>query len=221
MLGGITALFLISPLQYMAGMTGPVWLVVVVPRAAAHGPRGLTWPPAGPQSAAESLDFASYVAARRPALLRWAWAVAGDPHTAEDLLQASLVRVLPRWESIRRGAAADAYVRRTITRQYVSWHRQPWRRASGRVGRGFPEPAGTCPTPRRPATRTGLWSLVLALPPSSAPRSPCATTRSSSVAETAAVLGCSTGTVKSNTSRGAAPRCAGSTGTTTGRCRRT
>ena len=28
-LGGITALFLVSPLQYMAGMTGPVWLVVV------------------------------------------------------------------------------------------------------------------------------------------------------------------------------------------------
>lgn len=28
-LGGVTALFLISPLQYMAGMTGPVWLLVV------------------------------------------------------------------------------------------------------------------------------------------------------------------------------------------------
>ncbi len=28
-LGGVTALFLISPLQYMAGMTGPVWLVVI------------------------------------------------------------------------------------------------------------------------------------------------------------------------------------------------
>jgi hypothetical protein len=28
-LGGLTAVFLISPLQYMAGMTGPVWLVVV------------------------------------------------------------------------------------------------------------------------------------------------------------------------------------------------
>lgn len=28
-LGGITTLFLISPLQYMAGMTGPVWLVVI------------------------------------------------------------------------------------------------------------------------------------------------------------------------------------------------
>ena len=28
-LGGTTALFLVSPLQYMAGMTGPPWLVVV------------------------------------------------------------------------------------------------------------------------------------------------------------------------------------------------
>ena len=36
--------------------------------------------------AGTDLDFASYVAARRPALLRWAWSVSGDPHTAEDLL---------------------------------------------------------------------------------------------------------------------------------------
>lgn len=28
-LGGLTALFLVSPLQYMAGMTGPVWLTVI------------------------------------------------------------------------------------------------------------------------------------------------------------------------------------------------
>lgn len=28
-LGGLSALFLVSPLQYMAGMTGPVWLLVV------------------------------------------------------------------------------------------------------------------------------------------------------------------------------------------------
>jgi hypothetical protein len=28
-LGGLTALFLVSPAQYMAGMTGPVWLTVV------------------------------------------------------------------------------------------------------------------------------------------------------------------------------------------------
>ena len=54
------------------------------------------------------LDFASYVAARRPALLGWARAVAGDPHTAEDLLQASLLRVLGRWDTLRDHGAADA-----------------------------------------------------------------------------------------------------------------
>ena len=51
--------------------------------------------------AGTDLDFASYVAARRPALLRWARAVTGDPHTAEDVLQTSLVRVLARWDDLR------------------------------------------------------------------------------------------------------------------------
>lgn len=148
-------------------------------------------------------DFASYVAARRPALLRWARAVAGDPHSAEDLLQDSLVRVLARWEGLREGAAADAYVRRTITRQYVSWQRQPWRRdefASAEV----PE-SGTAVEPGVAADPTGrLWDLVLALPPQQRAAVALRYYEQLSVAETAAVLGCSTGTVKSNTSRGLA-----------------
>ena len=152
-------------------------------------------------------DFASYVAARRPALLRWARAVAGDPHSAEDLLQDSLVRVLPRWDGIREGAAADAYVRRTITRQYVSWQRQPWRRdeiASATVPETGPETvpaAGPVATPDRSAR---LWDLVLALPPQQRAAVALRYYEQLSVAETAAVLGCSPGTVKSNTSRGLA-----------------
>ena len=152
-------------------------------------------------------DFASYVAARRPALLRWARAVAGDPHSAEDLLQDSLVRVLPRWEGIREGAAADAYVRRTITRQYVSWQRQPWRRdevASAAVpetGRTAHPVAGPEVTPE---TAGRLWDLVLALPPQQRAAVALRYYEQLSVAETAAVLSCSTSTVKSNTSRGLA-----------------
>lgn len=156
-------------------------------------------------------DFASYVAARRPALLRWARAVAGDPHSAEDLLQDSLVRVLPRWDGLREGAAADAYVRRTITRQYVSWQRQPWRRdeiASATVPETEPEAVPEAgPASRQGATldRAGrLWDLVLALPPQQRAAVALRYYEQLSVAETAAVLGCSTGTVKSNTSRGLA-----------------
>ena len=146
-------------------------------------------------------DFASYVAARRPTLLRWARAVAGDPHSAEDLLQDSLVRVLPRWEGLRERGAADAYVRRTITRQYVSWQRQPWRRDEV-ASDDLPETVRDV-DPRPPADPSDrLWDLVVALPPQQRAAVALRYYEQLSVAETAAVLGCSTGTVKSNTSRG-------------------
>src|SRR5687768_11802233 len=148
-------------------------------------------------------DFASYVAARRPALLRWARAVAGDPHSAEDLLQDSLVRVLPRWDGLREGAAADAYVRRTITRQYVSWQRQPWRRDEV-PSPDVPEPRTAVEPSATPDPAGRVWDLVLALPPQQRAAVALRYYEQLSVAETAAVLGCSTGTVKSNTSRGLA-----------------
>ncbi len=156
-----------------------------------------------PRPGSQVVDFEAYVAERRPALLRWARAVAGDPHTAEDLLQASLVRVLPRWESIREGPAADAYVRRTITRQYVSWQRQPWRRDEV-VSAWLPEPATSPPDPTDPREAREVWGLVLALPARQRAAVALRFYEQLSVAETAEVLGCSTGTVKSNTSRGLA-----------------
>jgi RNA polymerase sigma-70 factor (sigma-E family) len=147
-------------------------------------------------------DFASYVAERRPALLRWARAVAGDPHTAEDLLQDSLVRVLPRWDGIREAGAADAYVRRTITRQYVSWRRQPWRRDEVAAA-AVPE-TDRVDDETAPDRGDRLWSLVLGLPAQQRAAVALRYYEQLSVAETAAALGCSTGTVKSNTSRGLA-----------------
>jgi RNA polymerase sigma-70 factor (sigma-E family) len=151
---------------------------------------------------ARVVDFEAYVAERRPALLRWARAVAGDPHTAEDLLQAALVRVLPRWGSIREGAAADAYVRRTITRQYVSRQRRSSRREV--VSAWLPEPPTSTPDLIDPREAQEVWGLVLALPARQRAAVALRFYEQLSVAETAEVLGCSTGTVKSNTSRGLA-----------------
>ena len=144
-------------------------------------------------------DFAAYVAERRPALLRWATVVAGDPHTAEDLVQASLVRVLPRWPGLREPAAADAYLRRTMANLHVSWHRQPWRRTERCVA-WLPEPGPTSPPPM-PSGPGGVWSLVLELPRVQRATIALRYYEGLSVAETAAVLGCSSGTVKSNCSR--------------------
>lgn len=149
--------------------------------------------------AGTDLDFASYVAARRPVLLRWAWSVTGDPHTAEDVLQASLVRVLARWDDLRDKRAADAYLRRTIVRQHVSWHRQPWRH--GEVSTAdVPDRAGT-PAPVEASGGGELWTLVCELPAQQRAAVVLRYYEQLSIAETAAVLGCSTGTVKSNTHR--------------------
>lgn len=149
--------------------------------------------------AGTDLDFASYVAARRPVLLRWAWSVTGDPHTAEDVLQASLVRVLARWDDLRDKCAADAYLRRTIVRQHVSWHRQPWRH--GEVSTAdVPDRAGT-PGPVESSGGGELWTLVCELPAQQRAAVVLRYYEQLSIAETAAVLGCSTGTVKSNTHR--------------------
>jgi RNA polymerase sigma-70 factor (sigma-E family) len=160
--------------------------------------------PAGQQPGQRVVvDFDAYVAERRPALLRWARAVAGEAHAAEDLLQDSLIRVLPRWESIREGGAADAYVRRTMTRQYISWQRRPWRRDEV-ASAWLPEPAGTRDAPIDPYDAGLVWELVLALPARQRATVALRFYEQLSVAETAEVLGCSTGTVKSNTSRGLA-----------------
>lgn len=149
--------------------------------------------------AGTDLDFATYVAARRPALLRFAWSVTGDPHTAEDVLQTSLVRVLARWDSLRDKGAADAYLRRTIVRQHVSWHRQPWRH--GEVSTAHvPDRAGAS-GPSEVAGAGELWALVRELPEQQRATVVLRYYEQLSIAETAAVLGCSTGTVKSNTHR--------------------
>jgi RNA polymerase sigma-70 factor (sigma-E family) len=142
--------------------------------------------------------FADYVARHRPALLRAAVAITGDPHRAEDVLQGALLRVLPHWPSIRDGAAADSYVRRTMLHQHISWCRRPSYRHES-VRSEVPEPAGGGLGDPSPAGRSGdLWSLVATLPPRQRSTVALRFYEGLSVAETAAVLGCSPGTVKSN-----------------------
>lgn len=147
-------------------------------------------------------DFAAYVAARRPALLRAACAIAGDPHSAEDLLQTALINVAPRWETIRDPRAIDAYVRRAMRNQHASWFRQPWRRRE-RATADLPEPQTRWhPCTTRAGDENALWPLVEALPPRQRSAVVLRYYEGLSEAEASRVLRCSLGTIKSNTSRG-------------------
>ena len=145
------------------------------------------------------LEFADYITRQRPALLRAARAITGDANSAEDLLQCALVRVLPHWSAIREPGAADAYIRRAMRNQHASWYRQKWRSQE----RAFADVPDVKPSwDRHPGTDTALWPLVAALPPAQRSAVALRYYEGLSVAEVSRALGCSPGTVKSNTSRG-------------------
>jgi RNA polymerase sigma-70 factor (sigma-E family) len=106
--------------------------------------------------------FDEFVVSRGHVLLRFAYLLTGDRHLAQDLVQEVLVRAHRRWERIERLDMPDAYLRKAILRQYLSWRR---RRASSEIvvaaipdrGDGH-DPAGEA------AERDEMWSLLATLP---------------------------------------------------------
>jgi len=71
-------------------------------------------------------DFEEFVIARRPALLRTAYLLTGDPHDAEDLVQSALVKVVPKWRRIQD--SPEPYVRKVLARESVNrWRARRWR----------------------------------------------------------------------------------------------
>ncbi len=73
-------------------------------------------------------DFAEWVAARGPGLLRLAYVLTGDGYDAEEIVQDALSRALPRWSRIASVEDPDAYVRRMVINARTS----RWRRLRGR-----------------------------------------------------------------------------------------
>jgi RNA polymerase sigma-70 factor (sigma-E family) len=70
------------------------------------------------------IEFEPYVAGQTGPLLRLAYVLSGDAHTAEDLVQEALLRCHRRWGRVSRMANPDAYVRRAIVNQHLSWRRR-------------------------------------------------------------------------------------------------
>ncbi|WP_237404833.1 SigE family RNA polymerase sigma factor [Actinacidiphila reveromycinica] len=142
--------------------------------------------------------FEEWVAARGPRLLRVAWLLTGDAHLAEDLLQTVLARTWPKWRRIA-GGNPEAYVRRALVHTHASWWRRRWR---GEVPHSrVPERAADEDPYASVELEQTLGVAVRALPVRQRAVVVLRYFEDLTVTETAEVLGCSEGTVKSQASK--------------------
>src|SRR4051794_6969590 len=77
---------------------------------------------------ARDADFAAYLAARQPSLLRTAYLLTGNRHDAEDLVQPAFARLSLSGERVRDRGWMDGYVRRILVNEHNSLWRRAWKR---------------------------------------------------------------------------------------------
>ncbi len=104
--------------------------------------------------------FSDFVAARQTHLRRIAYALCGDWHRADDLLQTALTKLYVAWPRIRQAGGEEAYCRQIMVRANIDESRRPWRRE--RPSDRLPEHAADEPTPVE--ERSALFDALQALP---------------------------------------------------------
>lgn len=145
-------------------------------------------------------EFQEFTRNRASLLHQSAYLLCGDWHLAHDLVQDTLVKAYQHWPRIRQVDNPDAYVRRILLNEV----RGRWRRRERSV------PVARFPEGREPveadtadtlARREGLRQALLALPLRQRATVVLRYLEGWSARETAAALGCSEGTVKSQSAR--------------------
>jgi RNA polymerase sigma-70 factor (sigma-E family) len=146
------------------------------------------------RSVSQDEEFATYVAASRPALWRAAYLLCGNVTQADDLVQSALLKLYVAWPRLVRGDRLNGYARRIIVNSHIDETRRPWRRETEPL-EGH-EPTTEMSNPDHSA-------LIVALKALPAGQRRVVVLRhywGLSVVETATDLGISEGTVKSQCS---------------------
>ena len=153
---------------------------------------------------AEPPGFREYVEARSPALLRTAWMLTGDRAAAEDLLQNALARTWPHWARVADGHP-DAYVRKVMIRADASRRARRWNdEAPTPPERLHVLEGSVSDDAARVDDRLVLEHALRGLPTRQRQAVVLRYFDDLSVETVAAVMGCSVGTVKSQSAKGLA-----------------
>ncbi|HEU5472172.1 MAG TPA: SigE family RNA polymerase sigma factor [Actinophytocola sp.] len=147
------------------------------------------------------LEFRAYFEARAAVLRRTAFLLCGDWHKAEDLAQTALVRLYVAWPRLHRDGQVDAYARKIVVRAAIDDSRRWFRRRETAMGEVPDIQAAAAP---------GVDDVIdvrralAELPPGQRAAVVLRYWEDLPVAETAQLLGCSEGTVKSQAAKGLA-----------------
>lgn len=134
--------------------------------------------------------YSEFVLARQGRLRRAAYLMCGDAALAQDLVQEALITLAQKWESVDH---PDAFVRRVIYRQRVSWWRRTRRELTTEV---LPEHGVDDGADTR-ARDAEIHEVLRGLPPRQRAALVLRYFEDLTEAQTAEVMGVAVGTVKS------------------------
>jgi RNA polymerase sigma-70 factor (sigma-E family) len=151
---------------------------------------------------ADDLDerFAAFVRGHGERHLRLAVLLTGDWHAAEDLVQASLIKLYQAWPRLETEADPDAYLRRIVVNTHRSWWRARWRREKPVAA--LPDGAGGEDMADTHAIGLQVRQALATLPRQQRAVLVLRYFEDLPEAEIAALLGCSPGSVKTHAHRG-------------------
>lgn len=142
-------------------------------------------------------EFTVFAAARLPDLRRVAYLLCQDWHRADDLVQVAITRLYARWGRAAVMDHAEAYVRAILVREFLHERRSAWARRVS-LGTDPPDRAGAWPDHD---AAVDLNAALAALPARQRATIVLRYYCDLTVEQAAVVLGCTPGTVKSQTAK--------------------
>jgi RNA polymerase sigma-70 factor (sigma-E family) len=142
-------------------------------------------------------EFADFVARREASLRRLAIMLCQDWHRADDLVQAAITKLYVHWPKAKAADSMDAYVRAIVVREFLEERRSSWARRVTLTSQ-LPDP----PAPGiDPETALDMQTAIASLPPRQRATLVLRFYCDLPVEQAAQVLGCTPGTVKSQTAK--------------------
>jgi RNA polymerase sigma-70 factor (sigma-E family) len=146
----------------------------------------------------EPAGFREFVEAQSRQLLRAAWLLTGDWGMAEDLVQTAMIVTWSHWSALTRPDAPQLYVQRVMLTTFLRWRRRQW---SGEISTPLPEQGSALGVTDEVDLRHSVAVALAVLPSRQRAVVVLRYFLDLTEAQTAELLGCSVGSVKSQASR--------------------